>query len=98
MQMKEQTKRNWKPSLKGFIKVFSSIIIIIITVFWLGKTVESVASNWDIITFSISKPEMVRAIKLNYEEKVKLIEKQITTTEKTAEDKLIEEVVNQLKK
>jgi len=79
--------------LKKWLSVGVLSIIVFGSIFVFLQTLEK---NWDVINFAIDKPEIVRAVKINYEGKVKAVEEQLIKTEKTPEDKLIETVLDQL--
>lgn len=85
---------------KYFISTILPVIIVIIVFgglsFYLSKVHGPLSPNYDLFEFSRQKPELVRALKTRYEEEIKKVESNLLKTEKSAQDKLIEEVTNQL--
>lgn len=63
---------------------------------YLSKKYGPLSPNYDLFEFSRQKPELVRALKNRYEEEIKKVESSLMKTEKSAQDRLIEEVANQL--
>ena len=83
------------------IYVNKKIILILVTVTILSVLAltlifKSYGKNYDVIQFSNQKPELVRALKDKYEAQIKEVEKNLVTTEKTPQDKLVEAVVDQI--
>ena len=62
--------------------------------FFFGSKVKSA---WPEIQFALEKPVIVEAIRTEYQEKQNQLEKEMTERQKSAEDRLVEEVVNQMK-
>lgn len=54
-------------------------------------------SSWEEIEFAYSKPELVKALRVEYTSRAEELDKSFMALEKTAEQKLIEEVTSQLK-
>lgn len=54
--------------------------------------------NWQELLFTIKKPNIVKSIRLDYEGRQKKLEESFLKREKTPEEKLIETVVEELKK
>lgn len=58
--------------------------------------IDSVSSNWSEIQFAMEKPELVKAMREDYRSKQAKLDKEFTTSEKTSEEKLVDEVVKRL--
>ena len=59
--------------------------------------VDKITKNWDVIQFSMTKPEAVRNLKDDYASKSAELEKSLGKNLPTPQDQLIEEVLKQLK-
>lgn len=54
--------------------------------------------NWTELLFTMKKPNIVRSIRLDYEKRQTMLEESFLKREKTAEEKLIETITEELKK
>uniref|UniRef100_A0A6M3IFT6 Uncharacterized protein n=1 Tax=viral metagenome TaxID=1070528 RepID=A0A6M3IFT6_9ZZZZ len=84
----------------NFKKIIVTIIILLLAGLFTLKVVSfvnQVSSRWDQIVFAYNKPAIVSAIKKDYDIKQAKLEQSFLIKDKSAEDKLIEEVVSKLK-
>ena len=87
-----------KPFGLGKIFKFSlALVIVVLIVAFLAFKVNDLTKNWDVVSFSLTKPELVRSLKENYASKSAELEKSFLNREKTAEQKLIEQLTEELK-
>lgn len=87
---------NWTKWLL-FILVF---VMVIGTLTYAGFKVkgvtDSISRNWDEIRFAMEKPELVKTLREDYQNKQAKLDKDFMTKEKTSEEKLVDEVVKRL--
>lgn len=93
---KDKSTSHKKPILFGLIGIV--LLITLGTVaFFMGSFINKVYNSWDEIKFSYEKTEIVRAVRDDYTTRQVEMEKSLMQREKTSEQKLIDEVVKQLK-
>ena len=94
---KENQSKGSKLSLKKIFG-FSLTLVILAGIIWYGLSkVNHLKENWDVIQFSLEKPSLVRTLKTDYVSQSAELEKSMFKKAPTPQDKLIEEVVDQLK-
>ena len=99
---KQVIPNNGMPGTKSgisFSKIFSLIVILLAFLFLLFQayiiTVKTVAA-WPEIQFAYTKPELVHAIRTEYQTKEAALNKSLSQTQETAQEKLVNTVVNKL--
>jgi len=96
--MKKQIEKQ-APKMR-WIKVVALILGIAVAILLISIVVgiyNKVNNSWQEIQFAYNKTEVVRIVRIDYENKVNEIEKSYKEQELTPEQKLIEEVVGQMK-
>lgn len=58
---------------------------------------QRVSGRWQEIVFAYNKPELVRGMRVDYVKRQEDLDRSFLKKEKTAEEKLLEEVANQLR-
>lgn len=81
---------------KQIIPIAISIALLIFVGFQAVVYSLKVRSAWSEIQFALDKPKIIKAIRVEYQDRQNRLEKDITERQKSAEDKLVEEVVNQM--
>lgn len=90
---KQAPKIRWT---KVVVLIFGITIAVILISMAIG-VYNRVSSRWQEIQFAYNKTEVVRTVRIDYENKISEIEKSYKEQELTPEQKLIEEVVDQMK-
>ena len=93
---KEETPLAWgKVVRKALIAIFGVIVILVLVM--QGKDFyDKVSASWDEIKFAYEKPALVRTVREDYENKQEKLEQSFLQTEKSSEEKLVDEVVKRL--
>ena len=90
---KQAPKIRWT---KVVVLIFGITIAVILISMAIG-VYNRASSGWQEIQFAYNKTEVVRTVRIDYENKISEIEKSYKEQELTPEQKLIEEVVDQMK-
>jgi len=90
---KQAPKIRWT---KVVVLIFGITIAVILISMAIG-VYNRVSSRWQEIQFAYNKTEVVRTVRIDYENKISEIEKSYKEQELTPEQKLIEEIVDQMK-
>ena len=90
---KQAPKIRWT---KVVVLIFGITIAVILISMAIG-VYNRVSSSWQEIQFAYNKTEVVRTVRIDYENKVSEIVKSYEEQKLTPEQKLIEEVVDQMK-
>ena len=90
---KQAPKIRW---IKVVVLIFGITIAVILISMAIG-VYNRVSSRWQEIQFAYNKTEVVRTVRIDYENKISEIEKSYKEQELTPEQKLIEEIVDQMK-
>lgn len=93
-----EPKKSWniKKIVAFIILIFIGLGIVAYFAWQLVTFSNRIRSNWSELQFAFEKPAIVKAIRTEYQEKQTKLEKEITERQKSAEDKLVEEVVTQM--
>lgn len=87
-------KSKWILGLVGLLLLIS---IIGYASFSLKLFADKVIANWDNLKFTWEKPNIVQATRIRYASESAKLEESFSNKEPSAEDKLLDEVTNQLK-
>jgi len=96
--MKKQIEKQ-APRIR-WTKIVALILGIAVAILLISMAIgvyNRVSSSWQEIQFAYNKTEVVRTVRIDYENKISEIEKSYKEQELTPEQKLIEEVVDQMK-
>lgn len=80
---------------KSLIAIFGVIVILLLVIQGKGFY-DKVSASWDEIKFAYEKPSLVRTVREDYENKQEKLEQSFLQTEKSSEEKLVDEVVKRL--
>ena len=96
--MKKQIEKQ-APRIR-WTKIVALILGIAVAILLISMAIgvyNRVSSSWQEVQFAYNKTEVVRTVRIDYENKISEIEKSYKEQELTPEQKLIEEVVDQMK-
>lgn len=98
--IKEQPeKKENKPNIKH--KLVWGLVAMLIIIYFIFNSVvliNKIIKARDEVSFAYNKPELVKVLRESYETKQRELDKSFTVKEKSANDKLIEAVTDQLSK
>ena len=91
-----------RPIKKSKLVLWILILTILLTVlgyasFSVKLFADKIIANWDNLRFTWEKPNIVQATRIRYASESAKLEESFSKKELSPEDKLIEEVTNQLK-
>lgn len=102
-----QNKGNSEPKSGNSVNwtkwlLFTLVFVLVIGVLGYGGlkvkgALDSVSHNWQEIQFAMQKPNVVKAVREDYQTKSAKLDKEYTQKEKTSDEVLIDEVVKRLK-
>jgi hypothetical protein len=87
----------WGRILCGFTLALVLLSIIAYAVMQINDFYSKVRSSWSEIRFAYEKPEIVGAMHVEYDKRKEALDKDFMKKEKSSEEKLIDEVVGQMK-
>jgi len=90
---KQAPKIRWTKIVALILGIAVAMLLISVAI----GVYNRVSSSWQEIQFAYNKAEVVRTVRIDYENKISEIEKSYKEQELTPEQKLIEEVVDQMK-
>ena len=88
----EPLKIPWK---KVLLSLFG-ILLVGLVLFIVKTRVDAIYAVWDELQFAYEKPNVVKSVRLRYEQGEKDLDDSFLKKDKTAEEKLIDELTKQL--
>ena len=95
----KEIKEKIAPIKIPFKKVLLTIVTIVVVglvLFAIKTRVDAICAVWDELQFAYTKPNVVKAVRLKYEQEQKNLDASFGKQEKTSQEKLIDELTKQL--